>query len=84
MRTQTPPSVLSEKVVLRDPAELKANKRNPRKHSEKQISQLIAAMQLSQHVDPVLVDDDDVILAGHGRVLALKRLAVRWPVAMRG
>lgn len=53
--------------------------RNPRQHSPEQISQLAASMKEFGWVNPVLRDEDQTILAGHGRILAARKL--NWPEA---
>lgn len=49
---------------------------NPRTHSPKQIAQLVRSMQHFGFTNPVLVDDTNGIIAGHGRVLAAKELGM--------
>jgi len=50
--------------------------RNARTHSEDQIAQIAASIAEFGFVNPVLIGADDVIVAGHGRVLAAKRLGL--------
>lgn len=50
--------------------------RNARTHSEDQIVQIAASIAEFGFVNPVLIGADDVIVAGHGRVLAAKRLGL--------
>jgi ParB-like chromosome segregation protein Spo0J len=61
-------------IALRPIAELLPYIRNPRAHSEEQISQLAASMREFGWVNPVLVDEEGTILAGHGRILAARRI----------
>jgi DNA modification methylase len=42
--------------------------RNPRTHSKKQIKQIAASIREFGFVNPVIVDEGNMILAGHGRV----------------
>ena len=53
--------------------------RNPRQHSPEQIAQLAASMREFGWVNPVLRDEDQTILAGHGRIMAARKLD--WPMA---
>jgi len=53
--------------------------RNPRQHSEQQVAQLAASMKEFGWVNPVLRDEDQTILAGHGRIMAAQKLG--WPDA---
>lgn len=43
---------------------------NARTHSEKQVKQIAASMKEWGWTNPVLIDEDGTIIAGHGRVLA--------------
>ena len=51
--------------------------RNSRTHSDEQIEQLMASMREWGWTNPVLVDEDGGIIAGHGRVMAAKRLGLK-------
>jgi DNA modification methylase len=51
---------------------LKPRATNPRTHSEKQITQIANAIRRFGFTNPVLVDDANGIVAGHGRVEAAK------------
>jgi ParB-like chromosome segregation protein Spo0J len=43
--------------------------RNARTHSEEQVAQIAGSIAEFGFVNPVLVGDDGVIVAGHGRVV---------------
>jgi len=47
---------------------------NTKKHPEKQLKQLEASIQEFGFISPVLIDKDNNIIAGHGRVMAAKAL----------
>src|SRR5450759_2869331 len=49
--------------------------RNARTHSEQQVAQIAASIAEFRFVNPVLVDPEGGIIAGHGRVLAARKLA---------
>ena len=66
----------SPTVELRRPAELRPYARNARKHSKAQIQQIAASIERFGFTNPVLVGDDDEIIAGHGRVEAAKKLGM--------
>jgi len=55
-------------------SELKLDPRNPKQHSARQIRQIAESIKTFGCLVPVLIDRDNKILAGHGRVLALRRL----------
>jgi DNA modification methylase len=48
--------------------------RNARTHSDAQVAQIAASMREWGWTNPVLVDEDGMIIAGHGRVLAARQL----------
>jgi ParB family transcriptional regulator, chromosome partitioning protein len=48
--------------------------RNARTHSEAQVAQIAGSIQEFGFCNPVLIDADNGIIAGHGRVLAAQRL----------
>src|SRR5215471_12845157 len=48
--------------------------RNARTHSRKQIRQIADSIREFGFTNPVLIDEDNMILAGHGRVEAAKLL----------
>lgn len=53
-------------------AELKPYSKNARTHSPKQIRQIAKSIKTFGFTNPVLIDKDNCILAGHGRVEAAK------------
>ena len=55
-------------------AGLKPWARNARTHSRKQVRQIADSIRSFGFTNPVLIDDDNMILAGHGRVEAAKLL----------
>jgi ParB-like nuclease domain/DNA methylase len=55
---------------------LNARQRNPRVHSKKQIQQIAASIKEFGFNNPILVDKEGEILAGHGRVEAAKLLGL--------
>jgi len=57
-------------VVWRDTATLVPYARNARTHSPEQVKQIAASIEAFGWTNPVLVDEQDGIVAGHGRVLA--------------
>ena len=64
---------LTDKIIWRPVAELKAFGNNPRKHPEAQIARLMRNIRRIW-TNPILVDEASTILAGHGRLEAAKRL----------
>jgi DNA modification methylase len=61
-------------VVMFPVGRLVAYARNPRTHSDEQIAQIAASIIEFGFTNPILIGPDDVIVAGHGRLEAAKRL----------
>jgi ParB-like chromosome segregation protein Spo0J len=55
---------------------LRAQRQNARTHSKRQIRQIADSIQRFGFCNPILVDDDRTILAGHGRVKAAELLGL--------
>src|SRR5207237_5149670 len=53
-----------------------ADPANPRRHSKKQIRQIGHSLKAFDFIVPVLIDRDDNIIAGHGRVLAGREVGI--------
>ena len=58
-------------------ARLKANQRNARTHSKRQIAQIARAILQWGWTAPILVDENYCIIAGHGRALAAESLGLK-------
>ena len=61
-------------IQERSPVDLKSWPTNARCHSDKQLTKIAASIRQFGFTTPVLVDDENVILSGHGRVEAAKQL----------
>jgi ParB family chromosome partitioning protein len=48
--------------------------RNSRTHSDAQVAQIAASIKEFGFTNPVLIDEDGGIIAGHGRVMAARKL----------
>jgi ParB-like chromosome segregation protein Spo0J len=55
---------------------LKSFPRNARVHSKKQIHQIAASIREFGFTNPILIDQAEVIIAGHGRVEAARSLGL--------
>ena len=64
----------ADKVERRDIKTLIPYARNSRTHSDEQITQIAASIKEWGFTNPILVDADNEIIAGHGRLLAAKKL----------
>ena len=63
-------------IELRRVSQLKPYPGNARRHSKAQVKQIAASIERFGFTNPVLVSDDDEIVAGHGRVMAAKQLGL--------
>jgi hypothetical protein len=64
----------ADKVSRRPIGELIPYARNARTHSDAQVAQIAASMKEWGWTNPVLIGEDGVIIAGHGRVMAARQL----------
>jgi ParB-like chromosome segregation protein Spo0J len=51
--------------------------RNPRTHSDEQVARIAASIVEFGWTSPILVDTNAGILAGHGRLLAARKLGLK-------
>src|SRR5882724_8535940 len=63
-------------ITYRAVTDLKPYPRNARTHSRNQVKQIAAAIKEFGFTNPVLIDESDQIIAGHGRVVAAKLLGL--------
>jgi DNA modification methylase len=63
-------------IVYQALADLKPRAGNPRTHSKKQVAQIANAIRRFGFTNPVLVDDANGIIAGHGRIEAAKTVGL--------
>ncbi len=64
------------KIEQRLVADLIPYAANSRTHSDAQIAQIAASIKEFGWTNPILVSGDDTIIAGHGRLLAARKLAM--------
>ena len=69
-------TALAERIELWPVDRLRPYERNPRTHSEDQVAQLAASMVEFGFTNPILVDETNGILAGHGRLMAARQLGL--------
>jgi ParB-like chromosome segregation protein Spo0J len=72
----------ADRVERRRVADLVPYARNARTHSDEQVAQIAASIEAFGWTIPVLVDEAGELIAGHGRVLAAKRLGIEEVPAM--
>ena len=77
--------ILVEAIEHRSVASLVPYANNARTHSDEQVSQIARSIEAFGFVNPVLVGSDDVIVAGHGRLMAANQLGMETvPVIVLG
>jgi DNA modification methylase len=69
-------AALAERIELWPVDRLRPYERNPRTHSEAQVDQIAASMVEFGWTNPILIDENAGILAGHGRLLAARKLGL--------
>lgn len=63
-------------VTYRPVDSLVPDPRNARTHPKRQIEQIVSSIKSFGFTNPILIDPDGAIIAGHGRLLAAKAMAL--------
>jgi site-specific DNA-methyltransferase (adenine-specific) len=71
-----PPVVIHDRIERLPISALVPYARNSRTHSDEQLAQIAASMREFGFTNPVLIDEQGGIVAGHGRVMAAQRLGM--------
>ena len=50
---------------------------NARTHSEEQVTQIASSIREFGFINPIIIDDKNNVIAGHGRLLASKKLGLK-------
>ena len=61
-------------IIYKKTSELIPYANNSRTHSDEQIKQICASINEYGFTNPILIDEKNMIIAGHGRVLASEKL----------
>lgn len=72
----------ADKIERKKVSELIPYARNARTHSDEQVAQIAASINEWGWTTPVLIDEGGEIIAGHGRVLAARKLGIEEVPAM--
>jgi DNA modification methylase len=67
---------MAAKILLRPVAELRPHAGNARVHSAEQLEQIKSSMLAFGFTNPLLVDEEGVLIAGHGRLEAASALGM--------
>jgi DNA modification methylase len=65
-----------QQIVLRAPGSLRSNPRNARTHSKRQIRQLANSIKATGFIGAIIIDEKDMVLAGHARSKASELLGM--------
>jgi DNA modification methylase len=65
---------VERKLVWRNVTDLIPYARNSRTHSDEQVAQIAASIKEFGWTNPILTDGDNGLIAGHGRLLAARKL----------
>lgn len=69
-----PPREVTVEITYRKVGELVPYVNNARTHSDGQVAQICASIREYGWTNPVLIDENGMIIAGHGRVMAAQRM----------
>lgn len=69
-----------EEIAL---SKIKMYEHNAKKHPQEQIEQIKKSIQEFGNNDPIAIDENDTIIEGHGRYLALKQLGCKTAECIR-
>lgn len=67
----------AENSEIRDIDSLIPYANNSRTHSDEQVAQIAASIKEWGFTNPVLIDSDGSVIAGHGRLLAARKLGIK-------
>jgi hypothetical protein len=62
-------------IIRKKLSDLNPYENNSRTHSEEQVNQIINSIKLFGFTNPILIDQDNNIIAGHGRLTAVQKMA---------
>jgi hypothetical protein len=74
---------MPDQIEHHKPTDLKPWANNARTHSKKQLGQIAESIEQFGFTNPILIDGDYTILAGHGRVEAAKQLGIETVPCLR-
>jgi DNA modification methylase len=76
MREEQGEGKMTPKIETRLVAELIPYAANSRTHSDAQVAQIAASIKEFGWTNPILIDGENTIIAGHGRLLAARKLGM--------
>ncbi|MEO6199464.1 MAG: ParB/Srx family N-terminal domain-containing protein, partial [Sphingomicrobium sp.] len=76
MAAQLSPDINGLRVTYRPRTALKPHPQNPNTHSAKQVERIARSIRDFDWTNPIIIDEEDKVLAGHGRLLAAAKLGI--------
>lgn len=64
-------------IVYKNIKELKPYKKNAKKHSKEQVEQIANSIKEFGFTQPVIIDKNNFVVAGHGRILGAKKAGLK-------
>ena len=64
-------------IVYKNIKELKPYKKNAKKHSKEQVEQIANSIKEFGFTQPVIIDKNNCVVAGHGRILGAKKAELK-------
>lgn len=64
-------------IVYKNIKELKPYKKNAKKHSKEQVEQIANSIEEFGFIQPVIIDSNNCVVAGHGRILGAKEAGLK-------
>lgn len=64
-------------ITYRKILELKPYKNNAKKHPKDQVERIAESIRQFGFTQPVLIDKDNIVVAGHGRILGAKKAGLK-------
>ena len=76
MSDQPTPRINGIEVTYRERTALKPHPSNPNTHDAKQVARIARSIRDFGWTVPIIVDEEDNVLAGHGRLLVAAKLKI--------
>ena len=76
MPTEFSPQINGLTVTYRERTALKPHPQNPNTHNAKQVERIARSIREFGWTNPIIIDDEDRVIAGHGRLLAAAKLGI--------
>lgn len=64
-------------IIYKQIRDLKPYKKNAKKHTKKQVEQIANSIEEFGFTQPVLIDKDNNVVAGHGRILGARKAGLK-------